>query len=152
MALDPPGRQDSPSPAGQDLGTPPGVVGGPLVAATDPAGHAVAVVGAIHVVPARVAAERAGPPNEAALTAAFDTVPAGDAVAVGAGDDAPLAWWGDGRRHGRHLARHRSPPRMHHDTVRLQPLVRPRAQERRRRRGLVVWAAGSPHLGAVRPG
>src|SRR6266516_2656402 len=120
--------------AGQDLGTPPGVVGGPAVAAADPAGHAVAVVHAVDVVPAGIAAQRAGAPDEAALAVAFETVSPGDAVAVGAGDDAALAWWGDGRRHCRHLAWRRSPPRMPHGSVRFQPLVRPRAQEQRQRR------------------
>src|SRR5215470_5705298 len=89
---------------GKDLGAPAGVVGGPAVAAADAAGHAVAIVGAVDVVPAGVAAERAGAPDVAALTVAFEAVPAGRAVAVGAGHDAGLAWWGDGGLRGRHLA------------------------------------------------
>src|SRR5215469_1604434 len=127
--------------ARQDLGQPAGVVGGPPVAAADPAGHAVAVVGAVDVVPAGVAAERAGSPDVAALTVAFEAVLAGRAVAVGAGHDAALAWWGDGGLRRRHLAWPLI-PRMHHGSVRLQPLVRPRAQESRRRQGLAAWAAG----------
>src|ERR1019366_2117218 len=75
---------------GQHLGAPPGVGSGPPVAAVDAAGHTAAVVGAVDVVPARVAAERAGATDVASLAVAFKAVPARHAIAVRAWHDGPL--------------------------------------------------------------
>src|SRR5215472_3874638 len=75
---------------GQDLSAPAGVVGVPGVAAADVAGHAVAVVRAVDVVPGDVAAERAGASDVAAFAVAFEAIAAGHAVAVGAGMMRPL--------------------------------------------------------------
>src|SRR5262249_37840516 len=77
--------------------------------AADPAGHAVAVVHAVDVVPAWVATQRAGARDVSALALAFVAAPPGDTLAVWAGHDDALAWRGDSGRHV-HLARCRLLP------------------------------------------
>src|SRR6266436_6521534 len=71
------------------------VARGPAVAAADPAGHALAIVGAVDVIPARVTAERACAHDVPAVALAFVATAPGHAVALRAGHDDALAGWAD---------------------------------------------------------